>query len=266
MLGTHTIFRFMPRAAAALLLLTMLAMPGCGTVSFGDGGSLTAESQRPEDRRVLASDFEHAVYAYDTKDTLTIVLYSGSADRPTQAAVVRMFWMPQAGTTPVDPTATNANVHYVVFAGGQDQAQTQTRDASTAEGESTADGTDGDGTAGAAPPRQVGVYSGAGFLYPKTDPPQASLPFELWEASIQLADRSAGFEDLLGQAVLEGDFAAYQNANKVNRLLHTINKTVNATLGYPRLIQTPIQPGTGRLASAVTAPSAAQPGPGEPDI
>jgi hypothetical protein len=237
------------------------ALTGCGTVSFGDGGSLTAESQRPEDRRVLASDFEHAVYAYDTKDTLTIVLYSGSADRPTQAAVVRMFWMPQAGTTPVDPTATNANVHYVVFAGGKDQAQAQARAKPTADAGSTADG-----AAGAAPPRQVGVYSGAGFLYPKTDPPQASLPFELWEASIQLADRSAGFQDLLGQAVLEGDFAAYQNAGKVNRLLHAINKTVNATLGYPRLIQTPIQPGTARVASAVTAAPAARPGPGEPDI
>jgi len=209
------------RGAATLFLavVCLVGATGCGQFVFGEGGSLTAVSQSPDTPASLTNAFDHAIYGHDDKDMLTVILYDGAVDQPTVAAVMRMFYLPEASRTPVDATATNANVHYIIFAGGGEAA------------------------------REVGVYSGAGFLYPTADPGQAALKLELWEASIQLADRSAGFENLLGQSVLRGSFTAHRDEAKVSRLLHTLNARVNEQLGYPRLVKRPKRLLPGPLAS-----------------
>jgi hypothetical protein len=188
-------------------LIVAAMLSGCGGFHFMQGGELVATSQDETAPVRLAGTFEHAIYGHDDQDNLTVVLFDGDLDKPTQAAVIRMFWMPQAGATPVSESATNANVHYVIFARGD-------RD-----------------------PREVGVYSGAGFLYPRSDPGQASLSFELWEASIQLADRSDNFSDLLGQSVLKGEVTAHRDESRVSKLLHQLNSDVNESLGYPRVVE-----------------------------
>jgi hypothetical protein len=192
-----------------LSLLTVSTLTGCGSFAFFEGGSLTLASQGEEDRLTLAGRFDRAIYGHDAQDNLTVVLFEGPPAEPTQAAVIRMFWLPRAGKTPVAESATNAQVHYVVFAG---QAE----------------------------PRDVGVYSGGGFVYPKSDPGQSSLRLALWEASVQLADRSDGFEDLLGQSVMAGEVTAYRNQHRVSQLLHQLNIEVNQSLGYPRLVERPL--------------------------
>jgi hypothetical protein len=178
-------------------------MTGCGVL--GPGGELTAAGTSAERRVKLTGSFDRAVYGHDRQENLTVILLDGPADAPTQAAVIRMFWMPKAGATPIAESATNASVHYCIFAG-------------------------------ADKPRPVGVYSGAGFFYPKSDLGGANLKGQLWEASLQLADRSEDFRDLLGQSILRGQMTATKDEARVSELLHQLNVEVNNALGYPRLV------------------------------
>jgi hypothetical protein len=185
------------------LALSLLLLTGCGMI--GTPGSLTVAGQA-EQRVKLTGSFDRAFYGHDSKDNLTIILLDGPVAAPRQAAVIRMFWMPQAGATPISADATNANVHYCIFAGDNK-------------------------------PREVGVYTGAGFLYPKTQPGQKNFEAALWQASLQLSDRSDRFRDLLGQSILKGEVTAQRSETRVSELLHQLNVEVNKSLGYPRMVR-----------------------------
>ena len=203
--------RHAPRAAggsprALALLLALIALAGCANT-----GQLEVTGQARQRVR-LTGNFDRAIYAHHGNDRLTFVLLDGPAHDPEQAAIVRMFWMPRGGVTPVDPAATNATVSYLVFAGQNNQ------------------------------PRQLGVYSGAGFLYPRANPGGASLTAELWQANLQLIDRTDAFDDLLGQAILRGRFTAARDQAAVSRLVHQLNAATNTRLDYPSMVQKPQRP------------------------
>lgn len=169
-------------------------------------GDLTVRSLSHADR-LLRGNFTRAYYSAASKSELIIVLLAGEPEKPEQAMTVRMFWRPRAGSTPIGPDATNATVQYIVFAEGADQDQAQ-----------------------------VGIYSGAGFLFPRNKPGQQLLDAGLWEANLQLQDASPGFQDLLGQATLEGDLIARHDDEAVSELLHHLNAMVTERLQYPRLV------------------------------
>ena len=84
--------------------------------------------------------------------------------------------------------------------------------------------------------REVGVYSGAGFLYLDDTPGSSQLTGSLWQADILLADRSDRFKDLLGQSTLRGSFTARRDDARVGDLLRQLNVKVSDRLGYPRLV------------------------------
>lgn len=198
------------RTLTALSLIITATLAGCSSVPFMPAGSgLALESQSHAGRR-LTGDFDRAVYSFDDRNTMTLVLLAGPEDQPQQAAVVRMYWQPRAGATPIAGTATNATIQYIVFAG---------------------DGEGGDDAG------EVGVYSGAGFLFPNSDPGEDSLRAGLWQATVRLSDRSAGFNDLLGKAVLRGDVSARREDALTNDLLRQLNALVSERLGYPRLVE-----------------------------
>jgi len=184
-----------------LVLLSLLA----GCAAFEPGGELSVAGAA-EQRVKLTGSFDRAIYGHDAQDNLTVILLDGPRDTPMQAAVIRMLWMPQAGATPIDPSATNASIHYCIFAGEQK-------------------------------PRPVGVYAGAGFLYPKRALGKPRLQAELWEASLQLSDRSDNFRDRLGQSVIKGEFTARRDEARVSELLHELNVEVVGSLGYPRVVR-----------------------------
>lgn len=192
-------------AAFALLLLTAAALGGCGVPFVSTGSELTVRSQT-HPGRFLAGDFDRAIYRLDDKQAVTVVLLSGPDDAPRQAAVVRMFWKPRAGATPISATATNATVQYLVFPEGG---------------------------------REVGVYSGAGFVHPSSGLGGDTFRGGLWQANLRLTDRSTGFEDLLGQAMLRGDLAARRDDAAVGDLLRQLHRRVTDRLGYPRLVAAP---------------------------
>lgn len=185
-------------AIALLSLLLLLCAPGCS-----GGGDISVASQNKRNT-TLASGFSSGIYRFDSQDQMTVLLFDGPIEKPTQVCTIRLFWKPHAGKTPIDQTATNATIHYVIFAGDN-------RD-------------------------HVGVYSGAGFVYLKSKPGVSGLRASVWEANLRLTDRNDSFNDLLGPSLLEGGFTALRDDVGVDRAMRAINSQLREQLGYPRMV------------------------------
>jgi len=191
---THSLIR------AMLLLMFAFVIPAC--TPHGNG-NLTLKSQS-QPGTMLGGAFTSSYYSLDDKNRLTVLLLDGSIEDPAQVVTIRMFWGPRAGRTPIDSTATNATIHYTIFCPAPGQEQ------------------------------EVGVYSGAGFFYPLGKVGGESLTADLWQGTLRLADRSEGFTDLLGQAVLDGHLTATRDEVTVARALRRFETLVTSRLGYPR--------------------------------
>lgn len=189
-------------------ILCLTLMTGCGTSLIARQSALAIVSQEDKSLR-LRGDFSSAYYVFDSTESITVVLIEGPEDEPTQAAAIRLMWNPKAGQTPINPDATNATIQYVVFANRR-----------TDEGYF----------------REVGVYSGAGFLHLDSKPGESTLNASLWQADLLLADRSDRFKDLLGQSTMRGSFTAKRDSVKVQQLLQQLNLRVSERLGYPRMV------------------------------
>jgi hypothetical protein len=178
----------------ALCLLT-----GCT-----DGGRLGIWSEA-DPNRTVQGDFESGIYRLDDKSRFTALLLQGSADNPSQALVLHMFWQPTAGSTPLDPDATNVSIRYVLFSGpGLDQ---------------------------------VAIYQGGGFAYPQQSLGAALLSVKIEQANLQLFDASKGFEDPLGAAGASGRVSLRRDDSAVLAAMRRLNLQITKRLGYPRLVR-----------------------------
>lgn len=199
------------RCLATLGCLILVGISGCTALTVanlpivgGEGGHVRLESQRFADEMITGS-FEHCVYRYDSENDFTVLMYDGQIDRPDRAAVIRCFWRPTAARTPIDSNATNATMQYYAFTEADD------------------------GTS------QVGVYSGAGYVYLSAKPGAEKIRAAIWQATVRLADRSADYEDPLGEANMTGKTIALRDDAAMPELLHNLSVLVNERLGYPRL-------------------------------
>ncbi len=185
----------------ACLLAFLLMLAGCTT--YHQHGLVVTSQTWPD--RLLLGEFQTALYSMNDTNTLTLVLLDGPTDGAKQdarqVATIRVFWKPRAGRTPIDPTATNATVHYAIFSGPSG--------------------------------REVGVYSGAGFVYPVDNPGGPIFRADIWEVTLRLTDRSAGFEDLLGEAALEGHLTATRDDAAVNQVVRNLRARISQRMGYP---------------------------------
>jgi hypothetical protein len=192
-----------------VMILSIAALlAGCGSLNptaifHGGGGALSVESLSNE-AVSMRGGFQTGLYSFDGDEHITVLLYDGPIDNPTQAVTIRLLWRPQAGKTPIDPTATNATVHYVILGGEAGQA--------------------------------VGVYAGAGFLYPGSALGRDTMSAELWDASIKLTDSNAAFNDLLGNAKVEGGFRARRDDVGVEQAIRHLNMIIRDRLGRPRMV------------------------------
>jgi hypothetical protein len=80
---------------------------------------------------------------------------------------VQMFIRPKASKTPIDSTATNATVRHVVLSAGA-----------------------------------IGVYSGGGFILPKSSKKATTFRAKMRGASLVLTDHTANFSDPLGPSTM----------------------------------------------------------------
>ena len=190
-----------------VLVILMMAMVGCAAGSNPHDGDLSIQRRAAPDD-IAVGGFDRGIYSHDGPSVLTVLLTEGPTDHPKRALIVRMFWKPKAAATPLDETATNATVQYIVFEGGDDSDK-----------------------AG------VGVYSGGGFLYPENKPGAAVLTANIWQATLSLADQSEGFEDTLGPSVLRGRFNAKRDDEGMIDAVRRVNIAVSESLGTPRFVQ-----------------------------
>lgn len=205
--------QFAGLALAISVSMTMLA--GCQTGRGGEG-ALAVRSQADQGK-VLAGGFDTVVYKTEGDlDTATLLLLEGPIENPTQAVTVRMFWKPKAGRTPISRQATNATVHYVIFAG-----------------------------------EEVGIYSGAGFVFPSGKPGKGTLKFSVWDANLVLSDRTNRFSDRLGPALVRGSVVAKLDEAKASALLNDLNRLIRQRLGSPRLVQAAPATGPDKSTCAV---------------
>lgn len=184
----------------AWLLLAMVFLVGC---QQRYSGRLVLKSLSSPDT-FLVGGFQTRLYQVDDQNNLTLLLLDGTIEDPIQVVTIRMFWKPRAGRTPIDPTATNATIYYTIFS-GQNRSE-------------------------------VGIYAGAGFVYPGGRPGDEEFNASVWHATLRLTDRSTKFDDLLGSAVLEGNLAATRDDATVRRVLKRLGVLISQKMGYPRWV------------------------------
>lgn len=186
-----------------VLALAALLLAGCQLNPWAGAGSTTL-TLSPSAAQRRDARFDTAYYSFDQRNHLTIVLLEGDPEQPTAAATVRMFWRPKTGSTPVDPSATNTTIRYILF--------------------------EQDGRPTAA------VYSGAGFLRPHTSRGEETFHGELVESNLRLVDAPEGFNESLGLVNLAGVITARRDDVQTHRTLRRLQQQLSERLGYPRLV------------------------------
>jgi len=201
--------RWMRRAGFGLALGgTLIASGPGGCSSPAVTGSLQVRSlgDRPA---LLATDFRAAVFAHDPHAETSFWLSDVPArdlldGRIGQGQIVHieLLWVPKAGSTPMDSSATNASIRYVVIAGGE-----------------------------------VGIYVGAGFVQPLGPLDRPSVAISVRDASLRLAEATAGFRDVLGPAQLSGRFSSRRDPEQARRLFVSVSQFVTDALGESRYVR-----------------------------
>jgi len=213
-----------PRGIALLGAIAFTAaLAGCGAFG-GSTGSMRSESLGPE-RVVLPAAFETVVYSYnpagDTSFFLTdIPLEDLVASYPSDGQVihVELLWAPKPGATPMDASATNASIRYVIVADGE-----------------------------------VGLYGGAGFAMPEGTLGRDSLTMALRDASVRLLESTPGFNDPLSPARITGTFTARHDPLLARKLHRALTQMVTNALGKPTYVRA--GPPAAALARAPEAQS-----------
>ena len=187
---------------------------GCGVVARSGGSiqiqSLAGEGLDPTGAETpavrVAPAFRTAIYRSNNPNHVSVVLSDIPADDLAegrfpesgfQVVLLEMLWLPRAGATPLDPTATNATVRHLIF----------------------------------GPTSAIGVFGGGGFLYPRNDVGDSSLRGSVYDATLRLSDASDDFVNRLGTTTLEGTFTARRDADLMNDIAITLNTEVSRRLG-----------------------------------
>lgn len=187
------------------LTLILLTLTACSTFTT-ESGSLALRSRSDTDLR-LNIHADHAIYALGDKQSLTALLINGPVDNPSRVVILRVAWTPKAGATPVSKRATNAAIQTLVFIDRDQPAL-----------------------------RELGIYGGAGYVFLNDDPGERIVKGEIWDAHLNLTDRSLGFRDRLGTSTLTGSIQLRRDDQAVLQLLNRFSQQVSQTLDYPRLV------------------------------
>ncbi len=199
-----------------MIALLVLLPPAAGCASGRQSGNLRAESLGG-DPVFLDRDFTTSVYAklnstetsFFLTDVPIVDLLAGNISTG-MVVHLDLLWVPSAGATPMDSSATNVSIRYVVFAEGE-----------------------------------VGIYGGAGFAMPHGTVGEGTVSLSLRDASLTLLDSTDGFVDLLSPARLTGKLTANLDWNQSQRMAWAVNQIVTNALGYTRLVgSTPPTDGT----------------------
>lgn len=192
------------------MVAILLTLPGCswwrGKIS--EGGRLEVVSQNVEPVS-LKVDYESLIYTHDPgvetsfylSDVPVKAILAGDVQRG-QIVHVDLLWLPKPGKTPMDDTATNVSMRYIVIADGE-----------------------------------LGVYGGSGFAKVKGKIGNDKATIGLERVSLRLLESTAGFKDLLTPAEVTGSFTAKLDDRTARQLRYAASQIVTNKLGKSRLVE-----------------------------
>ncbi|MDZ4830782.1 MAG: hypothetical protein SGJ09_11370 [Phycisphaerae bacterium] len=201
-------------SSTRLALLFLAAYVGTATgcagwveyVTAPDGGALHIEGlgERPA---AIDSLLPFGTYATTESDQSMIVsdvpleaLLKGGV-REGQFLHAQLLWEPKPGATPVDPSATNVTLRYVVVSNGK-----------------------------------LGLYGGAGFAWPRGTPGEDPLTLVVQGSSLSLLASTEGFIDPLTPAQLTGTISTPPNEEETRRYRRGLSQLVTDAFGASRWV------------------------------
>lgn len=189
-----------------LILGTVLLQTGCS--SWVSRGTLHIQSRGVDPVR-LDETCTIAVYTYDKNGETSFWLSNVSLEALRRGDVeeglvihLELLWLPKAGATPMDPSATNVSIRYTIISHGE-----------------------------------VGVYVGAGFAEVRGKLHRSGVAISVRDATLELGDSTPGFLDLLTPAQLGGDFTASHDDEATRDLSRAASQFVTNALGRTRFVQ-----------------------------
>ena len=146
--------------------------------------------------------FIHGVCSDDPLVEASIWLTDVTLDELATGAVadgqvlhIELMFRPRPGYTPLDSTATNISIRYIIMSRGE-----------------------------------VGIYEGGGFGYPIGSVEGGSMSLRIEGASLTLGDHTDGFIDLLSPAKLSGTFNGARDDTIAAAIREGVNQTVSMAL------------------------------------
>jgi hypothetical protein len=211
-----------------LLVLALVLLGGCAGGAAHAHLSTRSLGAAPV---VLDSSYSTAVYGEPAGGVASIILTDVPLEsllagtvREGQIVHIELLWLPLAGRTPMDSTATNASIHLVVISEGE-----------------------------------VGVYGGAGFAMPHDAPGDPVLDLDLYDATLGLLDGTDGFVDPLTPAQMTGNVVAVHDPAATRRLYVAASQFVTNVCGSVRFVDDAARQGAARLTSAARVGAIALP-------
>ncbi len=195
-----------PVLLAPAIFIAAILMTGCsGFQGGGSGGSSTLASEINE--IMFKASLSTRAYTHQDKNTADIYLtdlsdadltnfFENDADWSQISGSmvhVHLFLNPKPGKTPIEPTAANATVRYIIITKGQ-----------------------------------IGVYDGAGFILPSKKIGKKSLSGSFKGAPTRLTRKTPGFNDILAIARMDLSFSAKLDPVMADELKARINALASA--------------------------------------
>jgi hypothetical protein len=217
------------RACMSLLCAgaAALGVASCGTV--GEVGTVELTSLGGT-TRTLRPVLGTGTYAQEAAQSSFILSDVDFAQLESGAPVygyvlhVNLLWVPKAGRTAVDPTATNTSIRLVVIAGNE-----------------------------------LGVYGGGGFAWPDGDLGEPEFTLELVGSNMSLIACTPGFQDLMSPASLTGTLRATLDDAATRRMRRSASQYVTNATRSVRWVKAPEGDASldALLLSLADAPAAA---------
>lgn len=210
---------FSSATVSFLLLVGVFVISGCAGAGVWAGNAIQIHSLS-DNPVMLAANFQFACYSHDPKSDTSFWLSDVPVEdilegRITEAQImhIELLWTPRPGSTPIDSSATNASIRYIIVTNGE-----------------------------------VGVYIGAGFVNLHGKLPGSKISVSVLDASLKLGDSTDGLIDLLSPARLSGRFSATNNPELARQFQLATSQFVTNALGHTRFVSSP--PSFPGLASA----------------
>lgn len=222
-------------ALAFALVLASIPIAGCSGRSLA-AGSLRVESIG-NDPVVLLARYRAAVYS-DADPVETSFCLTDLPEEALMSAVpadgqivhVDLLWQPLAGQTPMDDSAVNASIRYIIVVN-----------------------------------QEVGIYGGAGFAVPQGKIGRRTLTVSIQQGSLKLLESTPGFVDVLGIAELRGKFTATLDNQATQRIQYAASQLVTNALGRSMYVdQTTMRKDMALLRYALLAPKTTEMNPLNP--